>query len=178
MKERYLFLLIMVFVLSTCVVAAAEEVTPSELLDRYAKNLKAIEMHHIKSEGTSEFTDSLEPEKNKLTRTEYESIQNGQLRELSTKTYIITMNDEGLIISSKDSKFDSVIWDGQEWSQVNIFFPLTPSAFFSKTNKQKAISTSSMEYDGACLDGIFWGDIEPIVLVQPELDKLPFRLSD
>jgi hypothetical protein len=161
MKERYLFILIIVFVLGSNIMIA-EQVTHSELLDRYAANLKGIEMHHIKSEEISEYTNSLEPEKNKLSLIEYESIQNGQLRELTTKTSVITMNDEGSIISSESPQIDAVIWDGREWCQVGSIPSLTPSAFFSKTDEKKATSTSSIAYGGACLDGILWGDIVPI----------------
>ena len=129
MKERYSFILMVVLV-SGSNIAIAEHVTPSELLDRYAANLKVIEKHHIKSEEISEYTDSLEPEKNRLSRIEYESIQNGQLRELTTKTFVIKMNDEGTVVSSENSKIDAVIWDGQEWSQVGNIPSLTPAAFF------------------------------------------------
>jgi len=171
MKERYLFILIILFVLGSNIVIAVQ-VTPSELLDRYAANLKVIEMHHIKSEESSEYTNSLEPEKNKLNRIEYESIQNGQLRELTTKTSVIKMNDEGSVISSENPRMDAVIWDGQEWSQVSNIPSLTPSAFLSKTDAKKAKYTSSLTYGGACLDGIFWGDIEPIDSILKKSSKI------
>jgi hypothetical protein len=171
MKERYLLILIIVFVLGSKIVIA-EQVTPSELLDRYAANLKVIEMHHIKSEEISEFTDSLEPEKNKLNRLEYESIQNGQLRELTTKKSVIKMNDEGSVISNENLQIDTVIWDGQEWSQASNIPPLTPSAFFSKTDEKKAYSTLSLTYCGACLDGIFWGDMERIDSILKKSSKI------
>ena len=164
MKERYLFILIIVFALDSNIVIA-EQVTPLELLDRYAANLKVIEMHHIKSEEISEYTNSLEPEKNKLNRLEYESIQNGHLRELTTKTSVIKMNDEGSVISSENSRIDTVTWDGQEWSQVSNIPPLTPDAFLSKTDAKKAKYTSSLRYGGACLDGMFWGDMEPLDII-------------
>ena len=180
MKERYSFILMVVLV-SGSNIAIAEHVTPSELLDRYGANLKVIEKHHIKSEEISEYTNSLEPEKNRLSRIEYESIQNGQLRELTTKTFVIKMNDEGTVVSSENSKIDAVIWDGQEWSQVGNIPSLTPAAFFSKTDEKKAKYTSSLAYGGACLDGIFWGDMEPIdsilkkssnIEILPDMEKV------
>ena len=137
MKERYLFILIIVFVLGSNIVVA-ERLAPSELLGRYTANLKVIEMHHIKSEEISDYTNTLEPEKNELNLIEYESIQNGQLRELTTKTSVIEMNDEGSIISSESPQIDSVIWDGREWCQVGSIPSLTPSAFFSKTDEKKS----------------------------------------
>jgi hypothetical protein len=171
----------LVFGLNT---ANAERVTPFELLDRYAANLKVIEMHHIKSEEICKHTDSLESDKNRLLRLEYESIQNGQLRELTRKKSIVKMNNEGSVISSKNSQIDTVIWDGQEWSEVSEFpsLPsLTPVAVFAKTDNDKVKYTSSFAYSGAWMDGIFWGDLEPLdsilkkssnLNILPDMDKV------
>ncbi|NQV35612.1 MAG: hypothetical protein HQ515_23155 [Phycisphaeraceae bacterium] len=182
MEGRTLFFLMIVVVLgSTSVVA--EQVTPSELLDRYAANLKVLEMHHIKSEEISEHTDSLDSGKHRFHRLEYESIQNGQLCELTRKKSVITLDNEGSVVSSKNLQVNTTIWDGQEWSEVSDFptLPsLTPVAVFSKTDKDMVKYTSSYGYGGAFLDGIFWGDLEPLdsilkkssrIAVLPDMDK-------
>ncbi len=160
MKERCLSVLIVVSVFGSGIVIA-EGVTPWELLGRYAANLKVIERHHIRSEEISEHTDSLCPEKNALNRLEFESIRNGQLRELTKKTFVIEIDDQGSVTSSEYSRTDARVWDGQQWCEVSDLPPLAPSAFFSKENKG-IVRYTAIVYGGACLDGLLWGDVEPI----------------
>lgn len=156
-------------------IAFAEQITPSQLLEKYKSNMEALKTHIIKSEQLGEVRDTAYGDTPKWHRETYEFRTDG-------KKIDLIMNREMNLDSPDDKVFPEYIsqkrsiWDDKKWIECNygVAANVKTNGFVSNEEHQKNIFVS-VGYGGSTLDGTFFGDLKRIEIVLSQASEISLR---